>query len=191
MPHLRSQYPTRIGQNSGSQPDSHFESNQAIELNRAIRPDLRSGCAMPSYNQVLPMTDPQIPKFTGNPADWPEWMLTWKSRVHNNSHLTDCRRLDLLSASLEEEPRTRIFALLWDERNYGRALLELEKIYGNASFVIDSYLQKIKSFPRVRNNSDLSGLCTKVIGLWTTFTFLLSFYHVTKMETPFGLTFLI
>lgn len=118
---------------------------------------------------VLPVTDPDVPKFTGDSAEWPEWMLTWKSRVHDNMHLTDARRIDILGSSLADEPRSKIFALLWDARNYGRALSELQRIYGNAAYVIDSYLNKVRSYPNIRSNVDIPGFCTKIVQLVQTF----------------------
>ena len=128
------------------------------------------GNAMPvafAYGPGLP--EFKIDTFSGKPADWPEWYLSFKNLIHENPVLTDGQKLGYLRTYLGPEPRSKVFGLLLDASHYGQAMTELKNRYGNPALVIDDFIRRIRKWPNVRKVSDLPEYYTKVSQLYQMF----------------------
>lgn len=101
------------------------------------------------------MQDFMIDQFSGNPADWPEWSLDFKNKVHDCTVLTTSQKLSILKKSLSEEPRSLIFSLLFDARHYRSALGELRRRYGSKDVVARAQIEKIRELKQLRDSSDI------------------------------------
>ncbi|XP_064644640.1 uncharacterized protein LOC135498317 [Lineus longissimus] len=104
----------------------------------------------------------KIEVFSGKPADWPEWFLSFKNLIHDNPALTDGQRLGYLKTYLGQEPRSKVFGLLLDAKDYPKAMTELRDRYGNPALVIDGFIRKVRQWPKLRGICDLGTFFTNV-----------------------------
>ena len=104
----------------------------------------------------------KIKVFNGDPAEWPEWILNFKSLIHENAALSEGQKMGYLRTYLGTEPQSRVFGLLLDGKNYSRTLKELETRYGNPTFVVEAYINKIRQFPRISKTLDIISFSTLV-----------------------------
>lgn len=117
----------------------------------------------------LSMNDFKLPTFTGDPAEWTEFTLAYKNRVHDNPCLTNSQRLGYLHKCLSGAALNKVYGLLWDGKYYGKAMRTLQSAYGNPCRVIEAQKQKLMKCAPVKNNSDIPSFCSAVGRLIQTF----------------------
>ena len=54
---------------------------------------------------------------------------------------------------------------MWSKREYYTALKELNKRYGNPILIVESYIDRVRAWPRLQDSSGVSGFCTQVVQL--------------------------
>ena len=54
---------------------------------------------------------------------------------------------------------------MWSKREYYTALKELNKRYGNPILIVESYIDRVRAWPRLQDSSGVSGFCTQVFQL--------------------------
>lgn len=106
-----------------------------------------------------------VKTFNGNSEEWPEFILNFKSLIDDNSSLTNAHKLAYLKTFLGKRPTDSVFGLLLHAENYGKALSELERIYGNSALVIEAYIERVRTFPPLKDNSGLLALKSEVAQL--------------------------
>lgn len=111
----------------------------------------------------------KIDVFTGKPVDWPEWYLSFNNLIHDNPILTDGQKLGYLKTYLGPEPKSKVFGLLLEARDYPKAMYELQERYGNPALVIDGFIRKIRDWPKLQRVQDIPQYFTRVSQLYQMF----------------------
>ena len=75
---------------------------------------------------------PQItlPKFSGKPEDWVDFIVKFRDLVHKQPILTDSQRNQLLHQQLEGEANRSVKGYATDSRGYVLALKRLNYLFG-------------------------------------------------------------
>ena len=90
----------------------------------------------------------ELPRFSGNPLEWPHFISMFKCLVHDMP-LTDTQRMTYLQRALIGDAKRAIGGMLNHGNLYRNALLELEEQFGNEEAVAEAYLQTIFNHPQV------------------------------------------
>ena len=90
----------------------------------------------------------ELPRFSGNPLEWPHFISMFKCLVHDMP-LTDTQRMTYLQRALMGDAKRAIGGMLNHGNLYRNALLELEEQFGNEEAVAEAYLQTIFNHPQV------------------------------------------
>ena len=121
----------------------HFVDGQETSLGKgsSITPPAMLQWEIESRN--LPPTG--LVRFDGDPTKWPEFIQSFKTRVHMKHSFTDFIRMERLISVLDGEPKKFINALGTNGMFYASALKSFKEHFGNPYLM--PYLQ-IKDFIR-------------------------------------------
>jgi hypothetical protein len=95
---------------------------------------------------------PNVKPFAGDPRQWPIFIQTFKSMVHD-MFSSDAHRLTLLHSMLAENLRNGMSQILSSPMAYRDALQELRRKYGHPHVVAQTYVQGLIDLPQVRNET--------------------------------------
>ena len=73
-----------------------------------------------------------LPRFDGNPLEWPTFISLFKCLVHDQL-LTDTQRITHLQRALDGNAKKAIGGMLTHGHLYREALKELEELFGNVT----------------------------------------------------------
>ena len=99
-----------------------------------------------AFMNTLPRLE--LPRFSGNPLEWPHFISMFKCLVHVMP-LTDTQRMTYFQRTLIGDAKRAIGGMLNHGNLYRNALLELEEQFGNEETVAEAYLQTIFNHPQV------------------------------------------
>ena len=86
-----------------------------------------------------------LPKFSGEPGEWPKWSALFRTLVGNQTALTSTEKMVHLQASVAGLAQHTISGMLYDGSLYEEALRVLEDRFGCQEDVVHASLQKIFS----------------------------------------------
>ncbi|XP_043203367.1 uncharacterized protein LOC122371257 [Amphibalanus amphitrite] len=105
----------------------------------------QSGLHAEAVRQSLPRLN--LPKFGGEPAEWPKWSALFRTMVHNQPSLTPTEKMVHLQAAVTGVAEQAISGMLFDGRLYEEALKTLEERFGQQEDIVHAHLQNIFSCP--------------------------------------------
>ncbi|XP_043201117.1 uncharacterized protein LOC122369981 [Amphibalanus amphitrite] len=88
-----------------------------------------------------------LPKFGGEPAEWPKWWASFKVLVHEQISLSPTEKLIHLQASVVGTAKLTISGMMFDGALYEEAVHALQDRFGRQEDVVHAYLQEIFSCP--------------------------------------------
>jgi hypothetical protein len=100
--------------------------------------------------------------FEGDPVEWPEWSLSFRNLINDNLSLNESKKLGYLRTYLGDEPRSKIYGLLLNGKSYTLAMKELQRCYGNPAFVVEAFVQKVRTWAPIKDSSEIGSFCTQV-----------------------------
>ena len=89
--------------------------------------------------------------FDGSPKDWPHFIASYESFVHNTA-LPDHQKLLILNDVLSPEVRKIMAYLLQSPNTYEAAINELQKRYGDKIALVRYHIQGLLNFPICKSN---------------------------------------
>uniref|UniRef100_A0A5S6Q536 CCHC-type domain-containing protein n=1 Tax=Trichuris muris TaxID=70415 RepID=A0A5S6Q536_TRIMR len=110
------------------------------------------GC--PELRRRLPKLE--IPRFTGDPLEWPMFSSAFHQSVHSVLS-SDADRLCILRELLAPEIRRSLAKYLYDPRQYNVAMEVLQRRYGDPQRLVQACLRSITAL-RTWNEFDYDGL---------------------------------
>ena len=94
----------------------------------------------PAFVKLLPCLE--LPRFSGDPLEWPQFISPFKCLVHDQP-LTDTKRMTYLQRALVVNAKKAIEG----KRNHGylykAALTELEEQFGNEELVAGAFVKTV------------------------------------------------
>lgn len=105
--------------------------------------------------------------FGGDPREWPMFIQSFKSMIHDNFP-TDAQRLTMLHTMLDAKLRTGMSQILSSPTAYRQALQELRRKYGHPHLVVRTYIQRLMELSPCRGGDALEDFSTQLHGAVTT-----------------------
>ena len=106
-------------------------------------------------NQNLPRLD--IPKFSGKPKQWVEFIIHFHQMVHIQPYLSSAQRVTYLIQHLEGEAKRSVQGFNRDWIGYVSALKRLKLMFGQKVTVAQAYISELTKGKQVRDD-DMDGL---------------------------------
>ena len=94
--------------------------------------------ATPPFVKSIPRLE--LPRFSGDPLEWPQFISLFKCLVHDQP-LTDTQRMTYLQRALTGNAKRAIGGMLNHGHLYKAALTELEEQFGNEEFVAGAFMK--------------------------------------------------
>lgn len=115
-----------------------------------------------SYSVELPKI--RLPTFSGAYEDWPGFTVQFRSIVHENPRLDDCKRIIYLRSCLTHETFHTIASLSNATVNYSAAWDILERRYDRPAKIVAKHLTELFDIAPLRRTSyrDLQAYAIKV-----------------------------
>lgn len=101
----------------------------------------------PSSTLVHSLPRLTLPKFTGEPGEWPRWYALFKTLVHDQVSLTQTEKMLHLQSSVVGIAQHTIAGMMCEGALYEEALRTLRDRFGREEDVIHSCLEKVFSCP--------------------------------------------
>ncbi|XP_050535052.1 uncharacterized protein LOC126902074 [Daktulosphaira vitifoliae] len=99
----------------------------------------------------LPAID--LPKFSGDLRDWPDFINTFNALFHDNLKITDVQRFHYLKSSLTGTASDVIKNYSITSANYQEAYSELVRQYENKGLTIQTHIRALLHSPKVHQAS--------------------------------------
>ena len=99
----------------------------------------------PLFLQSLPRLT--LPKFSGEPAEWPKWFALYKSLVHNQQTLSSTEKMAHLQSTVTGLARRTIAGMLYDGSLYEDAVQALQDRFGREEDIIHANLRAVFECP--------------------------------------------
>jgi hypothetical protein len=106
---------------------------------------------------------PNLPQFGGDPREWPMFIQSFKSMVHDVFN-SDAQRLAMLHSRLAPRLREGMSQVLTAPMAYRDALKELHRKYGHPHLVVRSYIQGLMELPSIREGEEIDHFSAKLHG---------------------------
>ena len=90
----------------------------------------------------------QLPTFDGDPLQYQDWINTFKATVHSNMSITDTHRITYLQNSVSCPAKDLIRGYSYNPTFYAAALADIEKRFGDADYIVASYITKLETYPQ-------------------------------------------
>ena len=95
----------------------------------------------------------EVPKFSGLPSKWVEFISKFRDIVHRENYLNGIRKCALLFQSLTEDAKRSVIGLPTNYFGYVKALKRLKALFGDRSDVASAVIQRLTQGPVVRADS--------------------------------------
>ena len=126
---------------SGESLTESWIRNLSTSPGRKVQEQLKSEKEeSPAFMKSLPRLE--LPRFSGNPLEWPHFISMFKCLVHDMPP-TDTQRMTYLQRALIGDAKRAIGGMLNHGNLSRNALLELEEQFGNEETIAEAYLQTI------------------------------------------------
>ena len=106
-------------------------------------PTIRGPTSNISSPEPVELPTIQLPTFSGAYEDWPGFADQFRSTVHDNPRIDDCRKLIYLRSRLTDEAALTISSLNNVATNYSVAWELLEERYNRPAKIVERHLQEI------------------------------------------------
>ena len=100
----------------------------------------------------------ELPKFSGNPLDWPDFWDQFQTSIHSSSGLSDTDCLNYLKKYLCISTAVSVSGLTLSSQNYKKAISILQKRFGNPQVLISAYMDSLLKLKKVENSDDVVNL---------------------------------
>ena len=100
----------------------------------------------PAFVKSIPCVE--VPRFSGDPLEWPQFISLFKCLVHDQP-LTDTQRVTYLQRVLVGNTKKAIGGMLNHGHLYKAALTELEEQFGNEELVAGAFMKTVLDRPIV------------------------------------------
>lgn len=97
-----------------------------------------------SQNRLQP---PVLKKFTGDPADWPEFLDLFTSMVHNQADIPDVEKFTYLKSHLSDYALTIVENIKITSENYKMAWKTLEDTFNRPRCIVRGHLERLFHLP--------------------------------------------
>lgn len=115
--------------------------NSTMPLSQAVTNTIND-----SHNQIrLPRLD--LPKFSGNYADWFPFYDIFNSVINNNAKLSEIQKFQYLKSSVTNEAASIIQSLELSSQNYPIAWNLLKQRYDNKRTIVNMHLRSLFELP--------------------------------------------
>ena len=84
--------------------------------------------------------------FDSDPLQYHDWINTFKATVDSNRSITDTHRITYLQNSVTGPAKDLIKGYSYNPTFYAAALADIEKRFGDADYVVASYITKLETF---------------------------------------------
>ena len=131
---------------------SHLVSANSIDgwiFETFNQPDIQAEYSALILLSALPKAN--MPLFDGDPKQWPMFIQTFKSMVHDVTPF-DAQRIGQLRAMLKPELQETFAHILGNPLTYQKALQELWSNYGRPQFVVQAYIKDLRKIPVLRDD---------------------------------------
>jgi len=98
-----------------------------------------------------PLPQLEIPKFSGNPLEYRNFIAIFNNTVHSNQSLLDSQRLAYLKQYVTGDAERLIGTLPITDSNYKIATDLMQENYGNDEQNIATLYEKIRTLPKAKN----------------------------------------
>ena len=93
-----------------------------VSLRSRSPPPIKNSCKLPKL---------ELPKFSGNPTDWPGFWDQLQTSIHSSDGLTDIDCFNYLKKYLHGSAAACVLGLTLNSQNYKEAIFILQKRIGN------------------------------------------------------------
>ena len=132
-----------------------FDSNGPLESFRA--PLSSDGAPRHCWGRLLTaigapcVPQVQLPRFDGNPRDWPRWIGLFRTLMHDQKSLSQAEKMAHLQSSVTGLARQLIEGMLFDGSYYQAALETLMKRFGRECDIVQANLAAVFNAAPVRD----------------------------------------
>ena len=113
-------------------------------------PTLQPSTYIPTHTQPQAIKLPplQLPMFDGDPLQYHDWINTFKATVDSNRSITDTHRITYLQNSVAGAAKDLFKGYSYNPTFYAAALADIEKRFGDADYIVASYIAELESYPQ-------------------------------------------
>ena len=113
-------------------------------------PTLQPSTYIPTHTQPQAIKLPplQLPMFDGDPLQYHDWINTFEATIDSNRSITDTHRITYLQNSVAGPAKDLIKGYSYNPTFYAAALADIEKRFGDADYIVASYIAKLESYPQ-------------------------------------------
>ena len=146
--------PTSITAATSFAATSHPDPTNAISItiDASSRPIASTYCHTytPTYAQppAIKLPPLQLPMFYGDPLQYHDWVNTLKATVHSNMSITNTHRITHIQNSVSGAAKDLIKGYSYNPTFYAAALADIEKRFGDADYIVASYITKLETYPQ-------------------------------------------
>ncbi|XP_048253302.1 uncharacterized protein LOC125381119 [Haliotis rufescens] len=119
-----------------------------------------------------------LPKYSGDPLEYVNFMERFKIHIHDKAHLTDAMRLVQLKMHLTGEAERAIAGLGSSGTMYATALKMLKEQFGQESYIARAYVNKLTKGNRIQGREALRDFSLDLINCIATLTRMGSFADI-------------
>lgn len=112
-----------------------------------------SSLNMTETSRFVKLPKIEIPQFSGDYIEWPNFRDIFHSLIVSNTNLHDAQKLHYLKSSLTDQAAQLVKHLSVTEANFSSAWEMLSKRYENKRVIINSLINKLLAIPSVQNDS--------------------------------------
>ena len=119
-------------------------------------------------NQVLPdrtrhskglkLPSIEIKSFSGELTEWLSFYDSYEAAIHNSSELSGVQRFTYLRSYLTDAALKSVSGLILTNKNYGKFLTILKKLYGNKQAIVSTHMEKLVNLRVVTSDANKTGL---------------------------------
>lgn len=117
--------------------------DKAANQSEATVRSLATNLSNTSLSDSVDLPKIQLPTFSGAYENWPGFADQFRSAVHDNPRIDDCKRLMYLRSCLTQEAARVISSLSNVASNYATAWEILEQRYNRPAIIVERYLQEM------------------------------------------------
>ena len=100
-----------------------------------VCPAQQRGAAL-QHNGLHSVPRITLPKFAGDPLEWPKWIGLFEALIHNQTGLSDAEKMVHLQSSVTGLAQQTIEGMLYDAKLYPKALQALQTRFGRSEDVV-------------------------------------------------------
>ena len=93
----------------------------------------------------------QLPKFSGKPIEWPQWVGLFKTLIHDQQELSDAEKLAHLQSSVTGVAKQSVEGMLFDGSLYPIALKTLMEKFGREDDIVRANLAAVFDIPPIKD----------------------------------------